>query len=124
VSGDPRGLLLDNPSGHALYANVGMIRSGNSTHRRASVLLLALLLLVPLALSGHGHAGRQSGSDPCAACAVAHHAPIVHAAAAPVLVLELSRFVALAAPAITPPRHDAAPHAGRAPPPSVHESIA
>ena len=116
--------MLDNASRRALYANVAMILRGHSVARRASVLLLALLMLVPVALSGHGHAGKQATSDPCAACAVAHHAPILHAAPLPVLAVAISHFVALAAPAVTPSRNDAAPHAGRAPPSSIHESVA
>jgi hypothetical protein len=101
-----------------------MIRRGNSINRRASVLMLALLLLVPVALSGHGHAGRQTTSDPCAACAVAHHAPVLHAAPLPALAIAFSCFVTLAASVVAPPRNDVAPHAGRAPPSISPESIA
>jgi hypothetical protein len=101
-----------------------MIRSRNSIGRRTSVLLLLLLMLVPVALSGHGHAARRTASDPCAACAVAHHAPVLHAAPLPALAIAFSCLVTLAASVVAPPRNDVAPHAGRAPPSSSPESIA
>jgi hypothetical protein len=46
--------------------------------RGVGSLLLALLLLVPVAASGHRHTG-HSGT-PCATCAVTNHTPVVHAA--------------------------------------------
>lgn len=81
----------------------------------AGIALLVVLLLVPLALRAHGHAG-HTDARPCAVCVVAHHAPaIVTPAVAPAAVLHA--HVALVVSDRAPETRAAySPHAGRAPP--------
>jgi hypothetical protein len=87
-------------------------------HRRPiNVLLLVALLLVPVALSGHAHAGPVT--HPCSICAVTHHAPIVNTPAMPPLATQV--VVRLWTPPSAPARVslDRAPRTGRAPPLAV-----
>jgi hypothetical protein len=88
--------------------------SPTSFYRRARVVFLAALLLVPVVLSGHTHVGRIT--HPCSICTITHHAPIVRAPALPVLAAEAAcpAFVAPYRPAGG--RAEQAPHTGRAPP--------
>jgi hypothetical protein len=83
--------------------------------RLAGILGLVGLLVVPVALSGHHHAG-AAGSKGCSACLVVHHAP----AAAPI-VLAVRTLAVLSLPVIPGPMVAPAPcrrptHLGRAPP--------
>ena len=83
--------------------------------RLAGALLLAVLVLVPLAESGHSHASRDL-AGPCATCVVAHHSP---AAVAPTIALAAATGAAAAAvatPNLAPTRRDHSPRLGRAPP--------
>jgi len=80
----------------------------------ASILLLAALLLVPVALSGHTHVGQST--HPCSICAVTHHAPIASSPAPPDVVQALVGVLAAPGSILAPVRTDQAPHAGRAPP--------
>ncbi len=82
--------------------------------RPAAILLLAALLLVPVALSGHTHVGQ--GAHPCSICAVTHHAPIVNTPAPPDLVRPFVGLLSAPGVALAPVRSDQTPHAGRAPP--------
>lgn len=83
--------------------------------RTAGIALLVVLLLVPLALRAHGHAG-HTDARPCAVCVVAHHAPaIVAPAVAPAAVLHTR--IALVASDLAPETRAArSAHSGRAPP--------
>jgi hypothetical protein len=81
---------------------------------RASVLLLASLLLVPVALSGHNHVGQST--HPCSICAVTHHAPIVHTPTPPAFTARFTSLVSVPRPAPAPARTDQSPPTGRAPP--------
>jgi hypothetical protein len=81
---------------------------------RASVLLLAALLLVPIALSGHNHV--SEGTRPCSICAVTHHAPAVSAPAAPQFASRFTVLLPAMRTTLAPSRTDQAPRAGRAPP--------
>ena len=86
---------------------------------QVGALSVAVILLIPLALSGHRHgADQRSSSDSCAVCAVTAHSPAVDSTAVPVLVPTLQRLVTvdcvLAAPAATYQPFKA----GRAPPSS------
>jgi hypothetical protein len=83
--------------------------------RRATVAFLVALLLVPIALSAHTHAGANS-THPCAACTVTHHLPIISTAPAALVVLSLLCTAALEPRIFAPPRADHAPRSGRAPP--------
>ncbi len=91
-----------------------MVALRHRFRHRASVLLLAALLFVPLALSGHSHA--RESTHPCSICAVTHHAPIVGTPALPVLTAELARPLLVAPHACAGTRLDQAPRTGRAPP--------
>lgn len=82
--------------------------------RPASVLFLAALLLVPVALSGHTHVGQST--HPCSICSVTHHAPIVGSPAPPELGHTLVALLVAPGVALAPVRTDLAVHAGRAPP--------
>jgi hypothetical protein len=81
---------------------------------RASVLLLASLLLVPVALSGHHHLGQST--HPCSICAVTHHAPIVSTPALRVFTAQFTGRVSALRPAPAPARSDQSTPTGRAPP--------
>jgi hypothetical protein len=83
---------------------------------RASVLLLASLLLVPIALSGHNHVGQRT--HPCSVCAVTQHAPIVSTPALPAFTAQFASLVSAPRSAPAPARTDQSPPTGRAPPPS------
>jgi hypothetical protein len=81
----------------------------------AGALLLAVLVLVPLAESGHSHASRDL-AGPCAMCVVAHHSP---ATVAPTIALTATAAAAAAAvfaPILAPARGARSPRLGRAPP--------
>jgi hypothetical protein len=83
--------------------------------RLAGALLLAVLVLVPLAESGHSHATRDL-AGPCATCVVAHHSP---AAVAPTIAPAAATAAAAAAifePFVAPVRGERSPRLGRAPP--------
>jgi len=82
---------------------------------RATVLTLALLLLIPIGLSGHHH-GRSETTHPCAACAVVQHAPMARTPVLVMLTVEFVRIVAVEENAIASPRSDRTPPSGRAPP--------
>lgn len=87
----------------------------HSGMRLAGALLLAVLVFVPLAESGHSHASRDL-AGPCAMCVVAHHSP---AAIAPTIALSDATAAAAAAVVIPtlPPTHRVhSPRLGRAPP--------
>ena len=94
-----------------------MIAIGRGISRRVSACLLVLILLVPVALSGHSHArSERAASDTCAICAVTRHAP----AATPVPVLQIVPGLASFEVAVTyvaAPRQVDRPFTpGRAPP--------
>jgi hypothetical protein len=99
-----------------------MGRFRRRVRRPASVLLLAALLLVPVALSGHTHVGQAT--HPCSICAVTHHAPIIGSAAPPDLGHVLLGVLATPDGTFAPVRTDLAPHAGRAPPVLLHTVVA
>jgi hypothetical protein len=90
----------------------GLRRLGTRT---AGIGLLVVLLLVPLALSTHGHAAHHD-ARPCAVCVVAHHSPAIATAT----VAVTSAFVAAVTPVVvglaleTRAAHSV--HSGRAPP--------
>jgi hypothetical protein len=88
--------------------------SQRRSHRRAGVLLLVALLLVPIALSGHAHG--RSPAHACAICAVTQHAPMVRAPAPPTFTARLACL--LPAPSYTSVhvRIDPTPGTNRAPP--------
>lgn len=84
--------------------------------RLLNVLALVGLLLVPLAVSGHGHHDGSPARD-CASCLVAHHAP---ALASPVGLAAEAPLVRASAPVLPEEQpandgHDR-PCRGRAPP--------
>jgi len=91
-----------------------MVRVRYRFRRRASVLLLAALLLVPVVLSGHSHA--RESTHPCSICAVTHHAPIVSTPALQVFTTELARPLIIAPRVSAGTRLEQAPRTGRAPP--------
>jgi len=98
---------------------------GSSQQRyryRVRVLLLAALLLVPIALSGHTHLG--PGTHPCSLCAVAHHAPIVRTTAPLVFAATFSGLVRTPRTAPARTRTDQAPPTGRAPPSNSRTVVA
>src|SRR5689334_9846716 len=105
-----------------MYPPMLMRASQHRLRRRASVLMLAALLLVPIALSGHTHSGPVT--HPCSVCAVTHHAPIVSTPALPTLVAALARQLVVAPPTSVGQRVDLAPRTGRAPPPGLLVVIA
>jgi hypothetical protein len=88
--------------------------------RRAAVLLLVGLLLVPLAVSGHRFAQHDVHDRGCAACVVAHQASLVAPSTmstAPVV----ARGPAAHAPCLAVvARAERSPQAGRAPPSLLH----
>jgi hypothetical protein len=86
--------------------------------RRTAALLLALLLFVPVVLSGHRHeASQQRAADSCASCVVGHHSRAVDVAAAtPELGLALSGAAPVVPERDAPPHLDHQPKASRAPP--------
>ena len=55
------------------------MRGVRQLFRSAGPIVLIALLLVPVVVSGHHHAGRTQG--PCAACVATHHTPAVGAPA-------------------------------------------
>src|SRR6185369_16300239 len=87
--------------------------------RRAAILGLVVLLLVPIALSGHHHDGAAHGTRSCAACALVQHAPIAPAPAVAVLAAAVVRPLEVTAPVEAPARAHHGSRWGRAPPPSV-----
>jgi hypothetical protein len=93
------------------------MRDGRRASRTLGALVLAVLLLVPLAFGGHSHANHRPSAT-CATCVAAHHTPSV---AAPTLGVAPSPgpevVVAAAAPVVSS-RHHRLPFAGRAPPSS------
>jgi len=85
-----------------------------SVRRPLGVLLLASLVLVPIALSGHAHA--RQATHPCAACLVTQHAPAVTAPAVPAFTPQFNCFLPLPTVALAVPRAGRTPRTGRAPP--------
>ena len=90
--------------------------------RPASVLLLAALMLVPVALSGHTHVGQAT--HPCSICAITHHAPLVVSPAPPDVAEAPVALLAAPDATLAPVRIDQAPHAGRAPPATLLSVVA
>lgn len=73
--------------------------------RLRSIALIALLF-VPIALSGHIHAG-DHGTQPCAVCAVTQHTPVAQSATAPLpariaLVTVVADDAVVVPPVLTP----------------------
>src|SRR4051812_6751936 len=91
-----------------------MIALQRRSVRGASVVLLAALLLVPIALSGHAHA--TASPHPCSVCAVTHHAPLVSAPTLPAFSTEFTGLVRIPRALSVGARRDQAPPTGRAPP--------
>jgi hypothetical protein len=78
--------------------------------------VLAALLLVPLALRGHHHWSHDPAARSCAACVVAQHSPAVQA---PPVAPEAPAFRSFVALRTTPrivSRPSGSPALGRAPP--------
>jgi hypothetical protein len=92
----------------------------NRVIRLSGALLFALLLLVPLAESGHSHTNRDL-ARPCAACAATHHSPAAIAPLAAVAAPVLCANAAVLSPLVVLTRRDHSPQSGRAPP---HPSVA
>ena len=88
----------------------------------ASVLLLAALLLVPVALSGHTHV--DAPSHPCSICAVTHHAPLATASPPPTVARPIVTLLAAPGGALAPVRREQAPRIGRAPPAALSAVLA
>jgi hypothetical protein len=86
-------------------------------HRRRALgaLLLAFLLLVPLAARVHAHVGHRASST-CAVCLAAHHTPSVATPAPALAPVEAQGLATPPAQADVADRHHRSPHAGRAPP--------
>jgi len=79
-------------------------------------IVLAALLLVPLALRGHHHGDNDPATRACAACVVAQHTPAVHASP---VGLDAPSFRVFSFPRTTPRaifREGGSPARGRAPP--------
>jgi hypothetical protein len=86
-----------------------------SRWRRASILALIALLLVPLALRGHRHLDVGADTRLCAVCLATSHTPVL-GTPAPVAIPVLLR---VESPALTYPvlqRLDRPSRTGRAPP--------
>ena len=91
------------------------MQRGRHRKRALGVLLMALLLLVPLAARAHTHS--KGGASPsCAICIAAHHTPsVVGPCPAPISSLA-EASVRLGAPlGVIVPQHRS-PQTGRAPP--------
>jgi hypothetical protein len=87
----------------------------HSAVRFAGALLLAMLVFVPLAESGHSHASRDL-AGPCTTCAVAHHSPATVAPTIAPAATTAAAAAAIFAPFVAPPRGERSPRLGRAPP--------
>jgi hypothetical protein len=83
--------------------------------RLVGILGLVGLLVVPMALSGHHHAGTRS-SDGCAVCLVVHHAPAAAPIALTVNTLAVPSFPVALDPIVAPLPCSRTTHLGRAPP--------
>ena len=92
------------------------------TRQLMGVIVLIALLFVPIVLSGHHHVDSDGA---CAACAVAHHAPIIGAPALPILGVSVAQAdIAPRHLRTAPRRTDHAPGEGRAPPSVLLPAIA
>src|SRR5437762_3346532 len=101
--------LLDNVS-PAPYTRNLMESLQHRFRARASVVLLAALLLVPVALSGHKHVGQRT--HPCSICAVTQHAPIASTPALPQSASLLASLSSTPPAALASARTDQPPRAG------------
>ncbi|MBI3783416.1 MAG: hypothetical protein HY270_08435 [Deltaproteobacteria bacterium] len=96
-----------------------MIRLRQQALQRVGAFCVAIILLVPVAFSGHRHSDDQrSGSDSCAVCAATAHSPAVDSPAAPLLAPALRRLAAVECFVAAPPATYRPFKAGRAPPSS------
>jgi hypothetical protein len=86
-------------------------------------LLLAVLVLVPLVVSGHHHATETASSGSCAICLVSHHAPAAVTPAPAAFALAAVEVAAPLPPATRPIERTHTPIAGRAPPSSFLLSV-
>lgn len=86
-------------------------------------LLLAVLVLVPLVVSGHCHAIETASSGSCAICLVSHHAPAAVTPAPAAFALAALDLTTPPPPASRPLERTRAAIAGRAPPSSFPRSV-
>jgi len=91
------------------------MQRGRHRRRALGVLLLAVLLLVPLAARAHTHSS-GGASATCAICIAAHHTPsLVSSHPAPVSIVAETSAGHRSPAGVVVPQHRS-PHAGRAPP--------
>jgi len=92
-----------------------VIRRSNRRSARASIGILLVLLLVPLALVAHTHPGSVAPGS-CATCIVAHHTPAL-AASLPTVVASSVQCVPLASQSAgSPAWTETVTPSGRGPP--------
>src|SRR5438128_992341 len=89
----------------------------------ARVLFLVALLLVALALGGHGHANHQVARS-CAVCLAAHHTPGLVTPGVGVAANFVEASAPLAVPELIPLPAARSPHRGRAPPLAASSPLA
>ena len=79
-----------------------MARLRHGAVQTLGVLCLVALLLEPVVLGGHRHAGNQAASDTCALCIAAHHSPVVTTPSLPQVVTPHEGVAIAAAPVERP----------------------
>ncbi|MGH7858639.1 MAG: hypothetical protein ACREQY_15045 [Candidatus Binatia bacterium] len=97
--------------------------SKRAASRLRATFCLVVLLLLPLGLSGHHHAGDAPAANACATCVVVRHSPVVAAPSVAPIAVSFASLPLPAAPTPAPAGFDHSPQLGRAPPATLFATV-